>query len=70
MSTAKREWRVDIRGNLVLSLSVEVNGKVAAANMVMDRLEQRYGPPPAYIERELRSMLMRHLETKLLGPRP
>lgn len=69
MSKAKREWRVDHLGNLVMSMSVEVNGRVAVAQVVQSEMERMHGgPPPRYIDRMLRRQLMAHIEDELLGP--
>lgn len=69
MSKARRDWYVDpLKGSLVLSMAVDVNGKTLKASCVTSSRYDLGGPPPEYVERQLRSMLMRTIEDELLGP--
>ena len=69
---ATRDWHVNgIDRSLTLSLQVEVNGRVHRQSTRIDDDMRRFGGPPMhYIEREMREVLMRAVETELLGPRP
>lgn len=61
-----RDWRAT-RDGLVLSMNLEVEGKVLVANVVQEDRGYRSSPPAEYIERELRHNLMRELERTIFG---
>lgn len=68
--SARRSWHVS-GDQLVLSMAVEVNGKVCCAQSVIhnDLMGLRPpSPPPKYLERELRRKLMHFIADELLGP--
>lgn len=69
MSKSRRDWRVSPQGDLALTLEVDVNGETLRVTSVQSHYETRFGgPPPVFIEREMRRKLMHEVEQRLLGP--
>lgn len=71
MSKARKDWRVGLRGELTLTMEVDVNGERLACCMTV---HDHYAMPSSlmpfrFVEAEMRRKLMRVVEDKLLGPR-
>ncbi len=64
-SLSRAPWEKSYRPQMEAYIRVEVNGKQLHARRLVEG--DRYGPPYAYVMRDLRQQIMREVEREVFG---